>query len=370
MIDWREDVLGDEFECTDLQLGEDDEGPLVATLVRSLPARHGFWDRVLGREGEFEHCDILYVHGWSDYFFQKHLARFFTERGARFFALDLRKYGRSIREGQTPCFIENLDDYDAEIDAAVSIIRDSADASGPSGPSGRAGLGEGGVIDSLFGSARRSDRKLVLLGHSTGGLVLSLWASRNPGTADALVLNSPWLELQLSGAARGAMAAVVNVRARLSPHDIALPQLDLGFYAQAQKMSSSPEMLAGVNQAWRPEHTIPVRAAWLRAILAGHSRVAEGLDIDAPVCVLLSRKTQFGFNWNESMASSDTVLEVEGVARAALKLGSSVTVERIDGAIHDVFLSRSDARDEAFARMRGWLRGWQLAQSLTSEREG
>ena len=36
MTQWRSDVLGDEFECTDIDLGEDSEGPLFATLVRAL----------------------------------------------------------------------------------------------------------------------------------------------------------------------------------------------------------------------------------------------------------------------------------------------------------------------------------------------
>ena len=34
-----------------------------------------------------EDVDVLYVHGWSDYFFQRRLARVFTSRGARFFLL-------------------------------------------------------------------------------------------------------------------------------------------------------------------------------------------------------------------------------------------------------------------------------------------
>ena len=60
---------------------------------------------------------MLYVHGWSDYFFQKRLARFWTSRGARFFALDLRKYGRSLHEGQTPGYITDLATYDEDISA-------------------------------------------------------------------------------------------------------------------------------------------------------------------------------------------------------------------------------------------------------------
>jgi alpha-beta hydrolase superfamily lysophospholipase len=35
-----------------------------------------------------------------------------------------------------------------------------------------------------------------------------------------------------------------------------------------------------------------------------------------------------------------------------------VTVERIDGALHDVFLSRHEAREDAYARLDRWVRGF------------
>src|SRR6218665_211350 len=156
MPDWIPDVLGDEFAQLTLELGDDDEGSVVATLVRALPSSPGWWKRMRGRRRLLDDVDVLYVHGWSDYFFQKRLARFWTARGARFFALDLRKYGRSLRPGQTPGYITDLATYDEDIAAALHE------------------MGHG-----VEGTA--SARRLVLLGHSTGGLTLSLWASRHQG---------------------------------------------------------------------------------------------------------------------------------------------------------------------------------------------
>ncbi|MGO3251305.1 MAG: alpha/beta hydrolase, partial [Microbacterium gubbeenense] len=73
---WIPDVLGDEFEQLTLPLDPDNEGEVVATLVRALPKKRWFRRRPL------EDVDVLYVHGWSDYFFQKRVARTFTELGA------------------------------------------------------------------------------------------------------------------------------------------------------------------------------------------------------------------------------------------------------------------------------------------------
>lgn len=105
-----------------------------------------------------------------------------------------------------------------------------------------------------------------------------------------------------------------------------------------------------------------VHAGWLNAILSGHTRVAAGLEIDAPVCVLLSARSLPPTRWSDELTSADTVLVVEEIARRALKLGPTVTVERIDGALHDVFLSRKHARDDAYARLGRWVTGWAAAR--------
>lgn len=347
MTTWVPDVLGDEFEQLTLPLGEDHEGEIVATLVRALPeapqpaptAWERFVRRVQGRPlvdppPMLDGVDVLYVHGWSDYFFQKRLARFWTSRGARFFALDLRKYGRSLREGQTPGYIVDLATYDEDIAAALEAMRADAADSG-------------------------ARRRLVLMGHSTGGLVLSLWASRHPDAADAVILNSPWLEFQLAPL-RAAIAPMVELQARLRPLDAA-PQIDLGFYARAQAAVADPDDLMETNPQWRPVPAMSVNAGWLRAILHGHRTVADGLSIPAPVCVLLSAKSALPTRWSDELTSADTVLVVEDIAQRSLKLGPSVTVERINGALHDVFLSRKQARDDAYERLERWVTGWVAA---------
>ncbi len=324
---WRPDVLGPPFEQLTLPLEPDDEGPVDATLVRAVADRP-LLGALLGDRRALHDVDVLYVHGWSDYFFQRSLARYWTDRGADFYALDLRKYGRSLRSGQTAGYIDDLATYDEDIAAALAAMGRPLDGPPP-------------------------QRRLVLVGHSTGGLTLSLWASAHPGVAAALILNSPWLEFQLS-AVRAAVAPMVGLQARLNPLDT-LPQVDMGFYTRAQREARGGEI--DVNPAWRPEQTMAVHSGWLYAILAGHARVAAGLHIDAPVCVLLSEKSVPPTRWSDELTRADTVLVVDDIARAALKLGGSVTVERIPGALHDIFLSRADARDLAYERLDRWVMG-------------
>ncbi|WP_431796795.1 alpha/beta hydrolase [Microbacterium kunmingense] len=323
---WAPDVLGAPFEQRTLPLADDDEGAVVATLVRCLPPRslRAFFT---GGPRPFTDVDVLYVHGWSDYFFQTRLARFWAERGARFYALDLRKYGRSLRPGQTPGYIGDLADYDADIAAAMVAMGRAADGTGA--------------------------RRLVLVGHSTGGLTFSLWAARHRDAATAVVLNSPWLEFQLSASLRQAITPVLDIHSRRRPLDL-WPQVDAGFYARAQSEVADPDDPVQVDPAWRPERSMPVHVGWMRAIVSGHAAVSKGLGIRVPVCVLLSARSVAPVRWDDELTRADSVLVVDDIARAALKLGSSVTIERIDGALHDVFLSRRDARADAYARLERW----------------
>src|SRR5690606_1724123 len=165
------DLLGPEYTAREIPLRPDSEGEVVATLVSR-------------RAAEPTTRAVLYVHGYVDYFFQDHLAQFWVDEGYDFYALDLRKYGRSLRAHQTPNFALDLAVYDEELDEAARIIRD----------------------DEGHGT-------LLVMAHSMGGLVTSLWAHRrrDDGVVDALVLNSPWFDHNGPWAERVLAPRVIDV---------------------------------------------------------------------------------------------------------------------------------------------------------------
>jgi alpha-beta hydrolase superfamily lysophospholipase len=80
------------FEKASRDLPREQDGELVATLVRTTQAV------------DDNRPAVLYVHGFVDYFFQVHVAQEFEKAGFRFYALDLRRSGRSLRDGNLPCF--------------------------------------------------------------------------------------------------------------------------------------------------------------------------------------------------------------------------------------------------------------------------
>ncbi|XTR52555.1 alpha/beta hydrolase [Pseudarthrobacter sp. So.54] len=276
---------------------------------------------------------MLFLHGWSDYFFNEELATFWAYQGFAFFALDMHNHGRSLQAGKYGGYVADLDDYDAEITAAIGIIK-SLQPEGQPAPS------------------------VALMGHSTGGLIAALWASRHPGVVAQLILDSPWLEMHGSPALRRAARTMVEPLARFRPEAvIRLPERS--FYWRS--VSSAAEGEWTLDENYRPPRAFPVRAGWLSAVLAGQSRVARGLHIDVPILVLISGASANGMFWKESMRRTDAVLDVNTIALRALSLGRTVTLERIDGALHDVFLSAPRVRADAYNRLARWLRAYVLA---------
>ncbi|MCU6481230.1 alpha/beta hydrolase [Arthrobacter sp. A2-55] len=371
MNGWQQDVLGPGFEQLTLEL----PAGSPATLVRHAGGGERWEPSALTG------ADVLYVHGWSDYFFQRELAEFWTRAGAAFYALDLHNYGRSLRPGQSPGQVSSLTEYDGDIAAALTAMgrrgagtpvepataNEPMAANGSGGSSGRPGAEPedphpGGpmawVAEALAALARRraapaepGRRPLVLLGHSTGGLTLSLWAARHPGAADAVVLNSPWLEFQASEVGRAMVAPLIQARSRFRPL-APLPPLDPGFYTRA--VSSRFDGEWDYEQKWRPDRGFPVTPGFLNAVFRGQAEVARGLGIEAPVLVMLSDKSYLQPRWSGDALAADVVLNVDTVARRALDLGRDVTLHRVSGAFHDIFLSPSAIRAHAYAGMGRW----------------
>jgi alpha-beta hydrolase superfamily lysophospholipase len=314
---WQQDILGEEFESLAFSAAGPDGVERTATLVRFRPAGDGSAPSRAPRRA------VLFLHGWSDYFFNVDLARFWQEAGYDFYALDMHNHGRSLRPEYPGGYVSDLADYDAEIEEALRLIS----REGGAGP-------------------------VTLMGHSTGGLVAVLWASRWPGTVSHLVLNSPWLEMHGSSLVRRAASGMVGPVARLRPEAV-LRLPERGFYWRT--ISSAAEGEWPLDERYRPPMAFPVRAGWLSAVLAGHAKVARGLNIEVPILVLLSRGSANGLFWSEEMRRTDAVLDVNTISARALTLGRTVTIERIDGALHDVFLSPAAVRADAYARLARWL---------------
>jgi alpha-beta hydrolase superfamily lysophospholipase len=305
------DILGPPYQRHTIDLGRDQEGPVVATLVRR-------------RSPEPTGRAVLWLHGWSDYYFQTHVADYFVAGGFDFYALDLRKYGRSLRPHQTPNFCLSLEEYLPELDQAARIIR----------------------------TEDRHDTLLVAA-HSTGGLIAALWAHlrRADRVVDALFLNSPFFDLNLPRRLWAPAGAAAAQLARRAPYQVLRRPL-YPVYGHSLHRAYRGEW--SYDLAWKPVGGFPVRFGWLAAVRAGQRRLHAGLSIDVPVLVGCSTRSYQGLRWHALAHRADSVLDVADIVRWAPNLGRHLTLVRIDGGMHDLTLSAPPVRAAVFSELSRW----------------
>lgn len=311
---WRPDILAG-YSCTDLPLPAElaEPGETATSIGAVLVRRDG---------GAGRRRAVLYLHGWSDYFFQTHLGDFWDGLGYGFYAVDLRRYGRALRPGQLYGYVTDLEDYAREIDAAVAIMR------------------------------AQGHEELVLMGHSTGGLTAALYADSHPGVFSALVLNSPWLALSGNTVLSQVVSLIVAGAGKMAPTAVVRVS-DPGFYRRSVLGSEDGEW--DFDPEWKSSAQAQIRLGWGRAIVRGHERVAAGLGIDVPILALCSATSYFGTAWSEDMTRADIVLDTTAIARRAVDLGPLVTVARIAGGVHDLCLSPEPVRREFFRTVETWV---------------
>ncbi|HTU73389.1 MAG TPA: alpha/beta hydrolase [Trebonia sp.] len=321
---WKPDILGAGYSRLVLDLGTDPdgEGAIEAVLVRR--------DQVPG-EAENDKGVVLYVHGFTDYFFQTDLADFFARRGLRFYALDLRKCGRARKAGQTAHYVSDLALYDDEMGRALAIIAEAH----PGAP-------------------------VILAAHSTGGLIVPLWLHRTKETARGVVgvvLNSPWLDLQGSKTLRGPVTQLLRVLGKVRP--LAVIRLRPGVYGQTLHVSGTGEWDFDLDL--KPLVGFPITFGWLNAIRRAQARLHRGIETGVPTLVLRSTRSLFTATYSEACDRADLVLDTTQIAQWASSLGRQVTDAPITDARHDVFLSIPQARASAYAALDDWLRQASLA---------
>lgn len=271
---------------------------------------------------------VLYIHGYVDYFFQTHLADFYLARGYDFYAIDLRKHGRSLLSHQTPNFVRSIADYFPEIDEVIRLIRE---------------------VD--------GHDTVLVNGHSTGGLIAALWAHRvrGQGLAQGLFLNSPFFDFNEPWIVRRAAAPLLAGFGSVRPYGL-VPQGLGGVYGTSLHRSHQGEW--EYDLTWKPIEGWPVRAGWVRAVRRAHLRLHAGLAIDVPVLVGCSARSFKGPQFAEAAHHADAVLDVADIVRWSPNLGPHLTLIRIEGGKHDLTLSPEPARERLFLELGTWLDGY------------
>ncbi len=300
------------FKKETFELKPDYEGKVIITLF--------------GRNAKPDNKKaLLYIHGFNDYFFQTHLADKVNEAGFNFYALELRKYGRSILPHQKPNHFRDYHEYFEDIDKAIEIIRN-----------------------------RDGNKTLILMGHSTGGLIVSLYAhhNRDKKTVDGVILNSPFFEFNLPPFLLNTFVPLMSALGKKFPLIPSPVGLDKG-YGYSMHKSHHGEWDYDLNL--KPDAGFKIHAGWIRAIHLAQKELQKGLDINVPVLVMYSAHSVTPGNYKPEMKHADAVLSVDHIEKYARVIGKDVEHAVFEGGVHDLVLSEKPVREKVLDKIAAFL---------------
>lgn len=308
------DLLGDGYLSRTLQMPDDYEGKVVCTLIKKEE----------NRISPNRNKAILYLHGYNDYFFQAQLGDSCLAHGYNFYALDLRKYGRSLLPGQDAFYCKSLDEYFADLDTALTVVREEG------------------------------NQEIILMAHSTGGLIAASYLNHRPiYTVDALVLNSPFLDWNFGWFMESVVLPSVSAIGRWFP-SLTVQGEGNSSYAQSLLKVFRGEWM--FNTDWKMPKGHPKRAGWIRAIHQAQQEIQKHSDISCPVLVLSSDASYpESAVWHDEYKVSDIVLSVDDIQHYGAKLGNYTTCRKIHHGLHDLILSGEEARAEMYRVVFQWI---------------
>lgn len=312
---WHPDILKG-YEARYVNMGEAFDGPCRSTIVRMLCQK--------GSRKAY-----LYIHGFNDYFFQAEMGQRFVDSGYNFYAVDLRRYGRSKEPWQYPYNIRDQKEYFQDIDSALAQIR------------------------------RDGNTDITLSGHSTGGLTVAFFGAMRGENAgiDRIVTDSPFLEWNFSPFMRNIAVPVVGFFGKIFKNS-KIKQGHCDGYAYSLLKEYYGEWT--YNTDWKMTYSPPVTASWVGAINSAQSKLMKNAKkIAVPILVMHSSRKIDGCNYTPEFQTGDAVLDPAMLQKRGEKLGSQRMVCTIDSGLHDLILSRKYVRDAAYNSIFSFIRKYQ-----------
>ena len=301
---YQPDYLGDDFEFHTFKMNEDYEGEVISTIIKR-------------KTSNLDALAVLYIHGFNDYFFQAEMANKIDSAGYAFYAVDLRKYGRSKLSNQYPFNVRSLNEYNTDIDSAISVIRNEGYSN------------------------------IILMGHSTGGLIAANFARENRKDLpmNGMILNSPFLDMNKSWLEENILIPCVSFLGRFFPNAKVPQSLSRG-YAYSLLKEYHGEW--SFRTDWKMIDSPALTFGCIRAIHTAQMKVKRGLDISIPVLVMHSDKSIYGDEWTEEFNTGDAVLDVNDIEKYGKRLSSNSRDVTIDNGLHDLVLSKPEGREEVY----------------------
>ncbi len=313
IVSEEDDILGSDFKAITLKPAEQQ----ICTLIHYQAST----------DIEPTGIALLYVHGYTDYFYQAGLADFFAELGCDFYAVDLHGYGRSIRPFQADHNKNQFSNYYHDLDACLNTM------------------------------AIKGVKRCIILGHSTGGLIVSRYLSNEYSSRSdsidiiGLILNSPFFSLPMPLNEEGWRLPLYRLISKaLSPFSLASKQASL--YAQSIHKSLAGEWEYRLD--WKPSQGSPLSFNWLQQIMKEQKK---GLESSNSIPTLLCRSSLSTYREKTlaQIQKGDAVLDVDNMTVKTKQMFTQLDIAIIDNGYHDLLLSPMKVRQEYLTEIRLWL---------------
>lgn len=308
---YQPDILGNGYQQLTLNFADDYDGKVVATLVRKKAAQS-------------TKKAVLYVHGFNDYFFQKEMAEQFNQHGYDFYALDLRKYGRSKLPHQTLYYVRDLREYDAEISKSLEII------------------------------SQENHNQVLLAGHSTGGLITTLYAAHYPDhrLVKALWANSPFYDFFKSIIEKKVGIPLLSEFGKRFPNAKFPSGLNPWYVPSLHKKFHGEWEF---NLEWKPESMPFVQLCFVHAIHEAQKEIHKGITLNIPTLIMHSHQSKYPKKWGIDAQQSDVILDVKDMTNNAKKMKGDIQTLSVHNGLHDLVLSAPPVREKVYQDLFAWL---------------
>ena len=251
---------------------------------------------------------LIWIHGYNDYYFHFHVGNELLKNGYDVYAITLRNFGKIAKDRRYIHYVKSWNSYFEDINNSLQWI-----------------------------TKNKKHKKFVLYGHSTGGLISTIYMNEGKykNIFNGLILNSPFFDFYGSDLEEFMIKYIFYYIAYIFPTFVASSGSN-----KIYKVPFYKNMLKRYhfNQNYKLTYPSHVFVSYLQNAAYQQNRIQNNkINISKPILVLHSEKST---RWPECNDNTDCVLDVNEIKKYSKLIGNNVKLQSLNGAIHDVLLSK------------------------------
>jgi len=253
---------------------------------------------------------FIWIHGYNDYYFHFHVGEELLKNGYDVYAITFRNFGKIAKDRRYIHYVKSWDSYFKDINNSLEWIMKN-----------------------------KKHKKFVLYGHSTGGLISTIYMNEGKykNIFHGLILNSPFFDFYGSDTKEFIIKYIYYYIAFIFPTFIAS--------SGSNKISKVPfykNILKRYyfNQNYKLTYPSHIFVSYLQNAAYHQNRIQNNkINISKPILVLHSEKST---RWPECNDNTDCILDINEIKKYSRLIGNNVKLKSLNGATHDVLLSKNN----------------------------